>query len=131
MMKLGSEGRRVATFGAVGVAAWAVYTAAVAIVVESGGDTVVGVVAGFILGTAVSFFGNCRWVFKAPASAMVGQRFLVTTLAGLALNIALAWLLTRWGVHYFVMTLIIFSIVPVFNYLGHRFWTFAQPKPAR
>lgn len=120
------EARRVATFGAVGIVAWAVYTAAVALVVETGGSPIGGVIAGFVVGTAVSFYGNVRWVFKSSASAAAGSRFVTTTSIGLALNVALAWLLTRWGVHYFAMTVIIFMIVPAFNYLGHRFWTFAK-----
>lgn len=125
-MKTNAEARRIAAFGAVGVVAWAVYTAAVALVVESGGSPVLGVIAGFVVGTAVSFYGNVRWVFRTSVSAAAGSRFLITTSIGLALNIALAWLLTRWGVHYLPMTVIIFTVVPAFNYLGHRFWTFAE-----
>lgn len=123
------EARRIATFGAVGFVAWAVYTAAVAAVVESGGSPVLGVIAGFAVGTAVSFYGNVRWVFRTSASAAAGSRFLITTSLGLALNMALAWLLTRWGVHYLPMTVMIFMIVPAFNYLGQRFWTFAEQVP--
>lgn len=120
------EARRIMAFGAVGVVALVVYTAAVALVVETGGSPIVGVVAGFVVGTTVSFYGNVRWVFKTAASAAAWSRFVITTSIGLALNVALAWLLTRWGVHYLVMTVIIFAIVPAFNYLGHRFWTFAE-----
>ncbi len=116
-----------AAFGAVGILSFAVYLATVTAVVELGGHPVAGAVCGFATGTAVSFAGNCRWVFRVPASAMVGRRFLVTTLAGFAANVGLAWLLTAWGVHYALMTLIIFAVVPAFNYLGHRFWTFAAP----
>lgn len=125
-MRAHPEARRIMTFGAVGVVAFVVYTAAVALVVENGGSPILGVVAGFVVGTAVSFYGNVRWVFETSASAAAGSRFVITTSIGLALNVALAWLLTRWGVHYLVMTIIIFTIVPAFNYLGHRFWTFAE-----
>lgn len=121
------EARRIAAFGAVGLVSFIVYTAAVAAVVETGGSPVFGVIAGFVVGTAVSFYGNVRWVFRTPASAAAGTRFVVTTSIGLALNVVLAWLLTSWGVHYLPMTIIIFAIVPAFNFLGHRFWTFAEP----
>ena len=124
-----AELRRLVAFGLVGFAAFCVYLLLVAACVEAGGGQVAGAVAGFTGGTIISFFGNCRFVFKTSPSAAAGGRFLVTTLAGFALNVALAWLLTSWGVHYAAMTLVIFLVVPGFNYLGHRFWTFAQLRP--
>jgi putative flippase GtrA len=127
--KLNPELRRLIAFGAVGFTAFCVYLLLVAACVEAGASQVAGAVAGFAGGTIISFFGNCRFVFKTSPSAAAGGRFFITTLAGFALNVALAWLLTSWGVHYAVMTLVIFLVVPGFNYLGHRFWTFAQSQP--
>ena len=124
-----AELRRLSTFGLVGFAAFCVYLLLVAAFVEAGASQVAGAVAGFVGGTIISFFGNCRFVFKTSPSAAAGGRFFITTLAGFALNVALAWLLTSWGVHYAVMTLVIFLVVPGFNYLGHRFWTFAGSRP--
>lgn len=128
--KPGGELKKMVAFGVVGVAAFAVYLLMVALVVEQGGSPVAGVVAGFVGGTIVSFYGNCRFVFRVSPTAMAGRRFVITTLIGFALNIGLAWLLTRWGVNYVAMTVIIFLIVPGFNYLGHRFWTFAHSPSA-
>ena len=124
-----AELRRLVAFGLVGFAAFCVYLLLVAACVEAGASQVAGAVAGFAGGTIISFFGNCRFVFKTSPSAAAGGRFFVTTLVGFALNVALAWLLTSWGVHYAAMTLVIFLVVPGFNYLGHRFWTFARPQP--
>ncbi len=116
-------------FGAVGFVAFLVYLLCVAITIHFGGGPVAGAVLGFVGGTIISFVGNCRFVFKAAPSLVAGRRFLVTTLLGFGLNITLAWLLTRWGVHYLMMTVIIFVLVPGFNYLCHRFWTFS-PQPS-
>ena len=128
-MSSAGELRRLLAFGCVGACAFAMYLMLVATVVESGYHPVFGVSLGFIGGTAVSFWGNCRFVFKAPASLIVGRRFLATTVGGLILNVALGWVLTKAGVHYAAMTVIIFAVVPAFNYLGHRFWTFSEgPK---
>lgn len=127
-----NELSRLAAFGIVGFAAFLVYLALVAAVVETGGSPIIGAIFGFAGGTIVSFFGNCRFVFKAAPTALAGRRFFITTLIGLGLNIALAWLLTGLGVNYVAMTVIIFVVVPGFNYLGHRFWTFAGAKaPSR
>jgi putative flippase GtrA len=122
------ELQRLMAFGAVGFASFCVYLLLVALCVSSGLNQIVGAMVGFAGGTVVSFFGNCRFVFKAAPSALNGGRFVATTLAGFALNVFLAWLLTSWGVHYVMMTIIIFVVVPGLNYLGHRFWTFAQPQ---
>lgn len=120
-----NELSRLAAFGMVGFAAFLVYLTLVAAVVETGGSPITGAIFGFAGGTIISFFGNCRFVFKAAPTALAGRRFFITTLIGLGLNIALAWLLTGLGVNYVAMTVIIFVVVPGFNYLGHRFWTFA------
>lgn len=121
-----SELSRLATFGVVGFVAFLVYLGLIAAVVETGGSPIVGAGLGFVGGTIVSFFGNCRFVFKAAPTALAGRRFFITTLIGLGLNIGLAWLLTEIGLNYLEMTVIIFVVVPAFNYLGHRFWTFAE-----
>lgn len=121
-----SELSRLAAFGIVGAAAFLVYLALVTAVVETGGSPIIGVVFGFVGGTIVSFLGNCRFVFKAAPTALAGRRFFITTVVGFGLNIALAWLLTRLGVNYLRMTIIIFVVVPGFNYLCHRFWTFGE-----
>jgi putative flippase GtrA len=121
-----AELRRLAAFGAVGFASFSVYLALVAACVGAGLGQVAGALAGFVGGTVVSFFGNCRFVFRASPSTVVGGRFLATTLAGFGLNLGLAWALTAVGVHYALMTLIIFLVVPGFNYVVHRLWTFAD-----
>lgn len=121
-----AELKKLAAFGVVGFASFCVYLALVALCVEAGVGQIAGALVGFVGGTIVSFFGNCRFVFRAAPNTVVGGRFLATTLAGFGLNLALAWGLTALGFHYALMTLVIFLVVPGFNYVGHRLWTFAD-----
>lgn len=123
------ELRQLIAFGIVGLLSFCVYLLLVALCVAAGMGQVVGAVMGFLGGTILSFFGNCRFVFRASPSAATGARFAATTLAGFVMNVTLAFLLTYLGVHYVLMTTIIFLVVPGFNYLGHRFWSFAQQPP--
>lgn len=119
---------KLVAFVGVGLVAFIVYLLLVTFAVTIGIAPVAGATVGFVGGTTVSFFGNCRFVFRSCASTLVGRRFVVITLAGFMLNILLASLLTRWGVHYAVMTVIIFVVVSGFNYGGHRFWTFSETR---
>ena len=114
-------------FVIVGAASFLSYLATMYLMVDRiGAGATAGAVAAFAVGTAVSYLGNAIWTFEAPLARDTAAKFLAVTLAGLALNVAIAWLLERAGVHYFVTTIVIFVTVPVFNYLAHRAWTFRQ-----
>lgn len=123
-----TELAKLVSFGCVGLISFLVYLLMMTVVVETGGSPVLGAAAGFVGGTIVSFYGACLFVFKMAPSAYAGRRFVITTAIGFGLNIALAAAFTEMGLPYVATTIIIFVIVPVFNYLGHRFWTFA-PSP--
>ena len=124
-----NELARLVAFGCVGFVSFLVYLLIMSAVVETGGSPVLGAAAGFVGGTIVSFYGACRFVFEMAPSAYAGRRFVITTAIGFGLNVALAAAFTAMGLPYVVTTIIIFLVVPTFNYLGHRFWTFAQPSP--
>jgi putative flippase GtrA len=114
----------------VGGASFVGYLATMYAVVDRlGASATVGAVAAFAVGTAVSYFGNAIWTFEAPLARDSAAKFLAVTLAGLALNVAIAWILERAGVHYVVTTIVIFVTVPIFNYFAHRAWTFRQDTP--
>ena len=46
--------------------------------------------------------------------------------AGLGLNMLIAWLLDRIGVHYLLISLTVLVVVPMFSFAGHRLITFAR-----
>ncbi len=51
---------------------------------------------------------------------------LPSTTLGLGLNMLIAWLLERAGVHWLLISLTVLIIVPMFNFAGHRLITFAR-----
>ncbi|MCP8936947.1 GtrA family protein [Alsobacter sp. SYSU M60028] len=122
-------------FGVVGVVSSFFYVGTMAACVDGfGTSATLGAVAAFLVGTAISYVGNTLWSFGAQASPGNAGRFLVVTLAGLGLNLALAWTLETAGLHYLVIALVILMIVPVFNFVCHNAWTYrpaGDASPAR
>lgn len=112
-------------FLVVGVGAFAAYVATQAAAVELARLSVVAATAiAFIVGTIVSYIGNALWSFEARPSLSNISRFLLITGLGFLLNIGAAALLDRLGVHYVVIAIVVFAVVPVLNFVGHRFFSF-------
>ena len=117
--------RKVARFGIVGVVSSLFYVATMAALVEGlRTSATVGAIGAFCIGTAVSYIGNTVWSFEAQWNASSARKFIVVTLVGLVLNVALAYALETVGLHYLLISLVILVIVPAFNFIGHNFWTY-------
>jgi putative flippase GtrA len=85
-----------------------------------------GAFLAFVIATLVSFVGNALWSFEArPTPAKAAMFFAVNTV-GLGLNMLIAWVLERAGVHYLLISLTVLVMVPMFNFAGHRLITFAR-----
>ena len=121
-------GRQLIRFFVVGGIAAITYVAVMAIVVDGfGGRVLLGAFLAFVIATLVSFVGNALWSFEArPTRAKAAMFFAVNTV-GLGLNMLIAWLLERAGVHYLLISLTVLIVVPLFNFAGHRLITFARP----
>jgi putative flippase GtrA len=121
--------RQLIRFFLVGGIAAITYVAVMAVVVDGfGGRVLLGAFLAFVLATLVSFVGNALWSFGArPTPAKAAMFFAVNTV-GLALNMLIAWLLERAGVHYLLISLTVLIVVPLFNFAGHRLITFARPQ---
>lgn len=79
----------------------------------------------FIIGTAVSYLINTHWSFETEMSGETLFRFSVVTMIGFGLNLGLMYLMhdvLAW--HYLIAGFIILVIVPIFNFIGHKIWTF-------
>ena len=120
--------RQLIRFFLVGGLAAIAYVAIMAIVVDGfGGRVLLGAFLAFVIATLVSFVGNALWSFEArPTPARAVMFFAVNTF-GLGLNMLIAWLLERAGVHYLLISLTVLIVVPLFNFAGHRLITFARP----
>ena len=120
--------RQLIRFFLVGGIAAITYVAVMAVVVDGfGGRVLLGAFLAFVLATLVSFVGNALWSFGArPTPAKAAMFFAVNT-AGLGLNMLIAWLLERAGVHYLLISLTVLIVVPLVNFAGHRLITVARP----
>ena len=119
--------RQLIRFFAVGGLAAITYVAIMAIVVDGfGGRVLLGAFLAFVIATLVSFVGNALWSFGARLTAAKAAMFFAVNTAGLGLNMLIAWLLERAGVHYLLISLTVLIVVPLFNFAGHRLITFAR-----
>lgn len=84
-----------------------------------------GAVAAFAAGTLVSYLGNTCWTFGAAPTPRNLVRFSIVVAVGLLLNVAIAWSLEQLGLHHLIISLAVLTVVPIFNFVGHRFWTYA------
>jgi putative flippase GtrA len=120
--------RQLIRFVLVGLVAAVVYVAIMALVIDGfGGSVLLGAFLAFVVGTAVSFVGNALWSFGAKPTPGKAMWFFAINTTGLCLNMAIAWLLERMGVHYLLIALTVLIVVPMFNFAGHRLITFARP----
>ena len=104
------------------------YVAVMAAVVDRfGGRVLLGAFLAFVIATLVSFVGNALWSFGARLTAARATLFFAINTVGLVLNMLIAWLLERAGVHYLLISLTVLIVVPLFNFAGHRLITFARP----
>ena len=119
--------RQLVRFVLVGLVAAAVYVAVMWLVVDKlGGRVLWGAFFAFVVATFVSFLGNAWWSFGAQATAGKAAWFFAVNTAGLGLNMLIAWLLERTGVHWLLISLTVLIVVPMFNFAGHRLITFAR-----
>jgi putative flippase GtrA len=119
--------RQAIRFVLVGLVAAAVYVAVMWLVVDGlGGRVLWGAFFAFVIATFVSFLGNAWWSFGAQATPGRAAWFFTINTIGLGLNMLIAWLLERAGVHWLLISLTVLIVVPMFNFAGHRLITFAR-----
>lgn len=118
--------RQLIRFVLVGLVAAAIYVAIMALMIDGFGTTVLpAAFFAFVLGTAVSFLGNAMWSFGARPTPGKAVWFFAINTTGLCLNLLIAWLMERAGIHYLLISLTVLIVVPMFNFAGHRLITFA------
>ena len=121
--------RQLIRFVLVGLVAAVVYVAIMALMIDGLGTTVLpAAFVAFVVGTAVSFLGNAVWSFGARPTPGRAVWFFAINTTGLGLNLLIAWAMERAGVHYLLISLTVLIVVPMFNFAGHRLFTFASTK---
>jgi putative flippase GtrA len=117
--------RRFGAFLVVGLASCAAYFAVLSISIEIARlGTLVSAFAAFLAGSVVSYVGNTLLTFTAEMTSRTAIRFGAVVLLGLGANQAIAYGLDRIGVHYLLIGLVIYAVVPLLNFAAHHFFTY-------
>lgn len=123
------QARQLAAFVlAGGITAVAHYAVLIGLVELAKADPVPATLAGFGVGSVVSYTLNRRLTFDATRShGEATWRFAVIAAGGFVLTgILMHLFVTRAGLPYLPMQLVTTGIVMVFSFLGHKFFSFAD-----
>ena len=83
----------------------------------------------FVVANAFSFWANNRYTFRTAATGARYLRFLVVSLAGLALALAASALAAVQHWHYLAGVAISFVLLPLLSFAANRFWTWRDSPP--
>lgn len=85
-------------------------------------------ILGFLSGAVVNYLLSYHWVFRSRrAHAETISKFAAIAWVGLMLNAAIMYaLVTMADMHYLLGQVAATGIVLLWNFLGNRFWTFAD-----
>lgn len=122
-----------ARFAVVGVAATLVHLTCALLARHAGASPLAANLAGYVAAVGVSYLGNALWTFRRSAWRG-GQlaRFVVVSLAGLAANQAITWVLVeqlRWP--FWLGLAVVVVAVPALSFVGARLWAFREPGVAK
>lgn len=125
--------RQFLSYVGVSLAALAVHYALLATLVETGrADPVPAALAGYLAGAVVSYGLNRRLTYaSARPHAEATWRFGVVAAIGFGLTwLIMAGLTRGFGLPYLAAQALATGVVVLWNFLGHRVWTFAgRPVP--
>ncbi len=80
----------------------------------------------FAVANVFSFWANSRWNYGTPLTGTRYKRFLVVSLAGLAITAACTAFAEIMGWHYLIGTALVFVTLPVLTFFAHQRWTWAE-----
>lgn len=85
-------------------------------------------ILGFLAGAAANYLLSHHWVFRSRRRhGETLSKFVTIASVGLMLNAAIMWtLISVGGVHYLLAQVTATGLVLLWNFLGNRFWTFAD-----
>ena len=124
--------RHLLRFGVAGTAVTVVQVGAYLALVDFGwsGPVLASVIA-FVAGTAVSFTVHYNWTFNSARKAKKAfWRFVVARLAGLGVNTAGVWLVTKaLGLHPHWGLVVMLVVTPMTVFTISKFWAFRDFHP--
>lgn len=87
---------------------------------------VLATLVGFVISTIVSYVANSTFTFQAEQTPETFVRFWLVTICGGIMNAVVVWAVVKVGVHFAIAGIVAIGIAATFNFLSHRFWTFAK-----
>jgi putative flippase GtrA len=124
---------RIVRFGFAGILATILYFILVnTIVMSFGTDPVAASVYAYLLSLVFSYLMQSRFTFGVREDTLgQGLRFVVTSLAGLALSFwAMSFSVKVLDLPYAVGAVAVCILIPVTNYFVFQHWVFARGRPA-
>lgn len=115
-------------YSVVGVFNTLIHVAVFFLLTTYGFSQLISNVAAFLLASTFSCLANTYWSFKSKLNFKVGYRFFTVTLAGLLVVYIFSALADHYHINRFITILSVFCVLPIINFLTHKFWTYAQAK---
>jgi putative flippase GtrA len=115
-------------YGVVGVIGTLLHTGILTLLAEwFGVHPVWASVTGFLVTAVVSYMLNKRWTFGLGAGVEPDRlvKYLTVSVAGLGINMLVMYTTVEIAqLHYLAGQGLVILVVPAFNYVLNRFWTF-------
>ncbi|MCK9502588.1 MAG: GtrA family protein [Porticoccaceae bacterium] len=80
--------------------------------------------AAFIVATIFSYMVNTFWSFSANFEIANSLRYLLVTLIGFVVAVAVSACADYLGLHYMLGILMVVMVLPPVNFALHMFWTY-------
>lgn len=91
---------------------------------ELGFSVVMSHLLAFFTANIFSYILNSRVTFKAHRSLIGYARFFVASIVSLCLTLFISFVGEVFNLHYLIGFLFVIMLVPVFNFLLMKYWTF-------
>jgi len=119
--------RRIASFSMIGIINTVIHLAAMLCLVELMVlNPVLANCLAFIAANIFSFYANSRWNYRTHMLGSRYRRFLIVSLAGLAITACVSGIADALGFHYLVGTTMVFVALPVLTFIAHHYWTWGE-----
>lgn len=82
------------------------------------------IIMAYLVGTLVSYLGTVLFAFRKEMSRNNLIKFLVIVGISFVINVLISEVLSPLGFHTVLIGMINITVVGLFNYLSHKFWTF-------
>jgi putative flippase GtrA len=112
-------------FGGVGILATLVHTLLALTLIKGFAFTATEAnISAFFVATLVSYTLNALWSFEKGIATGSFMRFIIVGLISLAVIVWVSELIEKSGYPPELSVLIVACIIPVINFIIHKFWTF-------